>query len=101
IQSVAEELNVNCYTVKNWMQRKRAGTAPHQSRRGITREVAIVYEAANICGFETVFTTLLRKQSFKVSIHKTASFMRKNSLSALSRPGSSAATPILDKLMLK
>lgn len=26
IQSVAEELNVNCHTVKNWMKRKRADT---------------------------------------------------------------------------
>ena len=26
IQSVAEELNVNCHTVKNWMRRKRAST---------------------------------------------------------------------------
>ena len=26
IQSVAEELNVNCHTVKNWMKRKRAST---------------------------------------------------------------------------
>ncbi len=26
VKSVAEELNVNCHTVKNWMKRKEAGT---------------------------------------------------------------------------